>query len=60
MPVLILSGKPASSCSALALRSSSREYPAASSIARQRGFVRMNLKTKMKEIDKLVDALLNG
>ena len=38
----------------------SGEYPAASSIARQRGFVRLNLKTTMKVIDKLVAALLMG
>jgi hypothetical protein len=38
----------------------SGEFPAGSSIARQRGFVRLNLKSRMKEIDKLVALLLKG
>lgn len=38
----------------------SAEYPADTSIARQRGFVRLNLKDTMKGIDKLVAVLLKG
>jgi hypothetical protein len=38
----------------------SGEYSADSSIARQRGFVRLNLKSTMKEIEKLVAHLLKG
>jgi type I restriction-modification system DNA methylase subunit len=36
----------------------SNEFPAASSLARQRGFIRTHLKAELKEIDKLVAALL--
>lgn len=39
-----------------ALRSD--EFPVASSLARQRGFIRIHLKSELKEIDKLVAALI--
>lgn len=38
----------------------SGEFPVDSSIARQRSFIRVALKTEMKEIDKLVAALLKS
>jgi hypothetical protein len=38
----------------------SEAFPAGSSIANQRGFVRLNLKSRMKEIDNLVIKLLKG
>jgi hypothetical protein len=38
----------------------SDKFPSASSIARQRGFVRTALKAQMKEIDNLVVVLLKG
>jgi hypothetical protein len=39
---------------------SSGEFPIGSSLARQRGIVRLNLKSTMKKIDKLVVHLLKG
>jgi hypothetical protein len=35
-------------------------FPAQSSLRRQRAFVRTNLKSTMKEIDKLAVSLLKG